>query len=719
MNRLIAFSLAALLLAGLCVPAMAAAESADERLARVTQAVKDTLGLDTEAYADFHGDVYEQELGTVWSLDWSGDDVSLSVQALEDGTVVSYRRSDGDDAELWLRGGSLPTLPRVDAAAAKTAAEAFLARVLDAKSESVKLDEPVSAGTLNSSVCRFSGVILINGLPSPLSYSIAVRGGDNAVTSFHRDALATSFLGSVPSATPAVTKDAAAATLKGTLRLELIYVSDEADGTKAVLRYVPKDYAERYVDAQTGALVSPADELFAGGGSSNDAAAPSFAEEKAMDRGLTQAERAGVEKLSGVLDSEALDRAVRAESAYKLDGFTLSSANYRLVKDGETETVLCALRYAKPEDEDGFSDNRSFTVDARTGAVQSLYSYGRWDKNVKSAVSAAEAQKTAEAFLARFTSHAGEFALYASSDDTANGAPSYGFTFARRVNGYFFPENVCTLQIDRVSGAVTGVGYAYDDDQSFDAAEGLVSETAALDAWMATYDVTLAYRAKEKALDKAVAAEAKLIDMGYTRFRTLLLTYALEREDYVSGIDAKTGKPVVSPRYDDTLSYNDVSGHWAAREIDALSRCGVGYAGESFRPDKALTQWELVALLASTQGMRFDPENASSDERNSAYAAAYRMGALDRGERDDGAAVKRGALVRCLLRAAGYGSVLRLEGVFTCSYADRAAIPASELGCAALAQGFGLVTNERYDANAGATRAVAAVMLVRLMERAG
>lgn len=718
MHRLVSFLLSAALLAALCVPAMGAAESADARLARVTQSVKDTLALDTEDYPEFRGDVYEQELGNIWNLNWSGNGSTLSVEALEDGTVVSYWRSDDADSSRWY-GNALPTLPKVDANAAKKAAEAFLARVLDSKTESVKLGEPARASQLNSAACRFYGTILLNGLPSPLSYSITVRGSDNVVTSFRRDALANSYLGSVPSATPAVSKADAAATLKGTLRLELVYVADENDETRAVLRYVPKAGGEQYVDAQTGKLVAPGDEIFFGG-----AEAPT-ANEAEMDTGLTEkralteAELAGVEKLEGVLASGELDKRVRGESAYKLDGYALASANYRLVKDGETETVLCTIRYSAPEDADGFTASRTFTVDARTGAVKSLYSGAPWNKDKKSAVSAADAQKAADAFLARYSAHAAEFALYDTSDNTADGAPFYSFTYARKANGYFFPENACTVQIDRMTGAVAGLNYTYDEKIVFDAAEGLISESAALDAWMATYEVALGYRSMPKALDKANALEAKLIGMGYTRFRTLLLTYALEREDSFSGVDAKTGKAVAAPSYDSEIAYGDVAGHWAQEPIDRLAACGVGYACETFRPDEKLTQWALVALLASTQGMRVDVENASKEERDSAYECVYRMGALTRAERSDDAAIDRGTLVKVLLSAAGYAPIAKLPGIFTCRFADRAAIPEGDLGYAALAQGFGLVTNERYDASSIATRAVAAVMLVRLMEREG
>ena len=716
MQRIIAFLLCALLLAGLYVPAMAAAESADERLARVTQAVKDTLALDTEAFDDFHGDVYEQELGTVWSLRWSGGGTSMNVEALEDGTVLSYWRSDSD-TEIYTNSGSLPALPRQDVPAAKRAAETFLARVLDPKTESVKLDEPASAGRLNSNACRFYGTILLNGLPSPLSYSIVVRGGDNVVTSFRRDALATSFLGNIPSAKPAVSLSAAAETLRGTLDLELIYVTSEDDESRAVLRYVPRYGETVVVDAQTGELVTPDGGLgiYAGGGT-NDAAAPEAAAEDSK-RGLTEAELAGVEKLEGVLDSAALDKAVRAESAYKLGGYTLASVNYRLVKDGETERVLCTLRYAAPEDDDGYARSRTFSADARTGKVESLYSSAPWNKDAKSAVSPSAAQSTAESFLKRFSAHADAFALYDTVDSTADGAPFYSFTFTRKVNGCFFPENSCTLQIDRMTGAVAGISYTYDEKIAFDGTGGIISADAALDAWMASYDVTLAYRSQPKELDPKVETEAKLIDMGYTRFRTLLLSYGLEREGWFPGVDAKTGKVVESKVYDTEIAYGDVAGHWAEKELTTLADCGVGYAGGSFGPDKALTQWELVALLASTQGLRLDPGAASADERDNAYETVYRMGALTRAERKDDHAMTRAELVKSLLDCAGYGAVAKLPGIFTCSYTDRASIPAAGLGYAALAQGFGLVTNERFDGSVGASRAMAAVMLYRLMQR--
>ena len=127
-------------------------------------------------------------------------------------------------------------------------------------------------------------------------------------------------------------------------------------------------------------------------------------------------------------------------------------------------------------------------------------------------------------------------------------------------------------------------------------------------------------------------------------------------------------------------------------------------------------QPQLQALLASLEGYRIAPENAEAWLVDAAYASAYRLGALQRGERDEVRAVTRGEVVQCLLNCAGYGPAARLQGIYTCTYSDAAAIPAKDLGYAAIAQALGMVGG-RYDGTRTATRGELAVMLCRLLER--
>ncbi len=111
-------------------------------------------------------------------------------------------------------------------------------------------------------------------------------------------------------------------------------------------------------------------------------------------------------------------------------------------------------------------------------------------------------------------------------------------------------------------------------------------------------------------------------------------------------------------------------------------------------------------------------DNRRRQQSDDLYSRAYSLGMLTRAERQDGHVMTRGETVRMLLQGAGFGPVARLQGIFTCAYADRDQIPAELLSWAALAQGLGMVSPEgSFAADRAATRAEAAVMLYNLMSR--
>ena len=725
MKKLLALLLSAALLCSAALPALAEAESADARLTQVTQRVKETLDLDTTAYTEFYGDHIEDALTPLWYLTWTGDIGSLSVEALEDGTITYYSLSEYREEPEPLTGGDLPAFPAVDNDAATAAARDFLDRVLTSSAETAEL-ELTRSPDLNGGDYRFSGDIFLNGLPSPLSFSLTVRAEDMTVIRFNRDVLANSCLGGVPSAVPAATQEEAAALLRDTLALRLEYVRSEKDSAHAVLRYVPEYGHDFYVDAATGELVDLTElesEMYknAAGAGADTAAEESAPSASPQEGGLTAAEQAGIQKLEGVLSQEALDAQLRTVEEYGLEDYTLVSASYTLWEgeDGEEDRVDCALRYSRSAEDGVWS--RTFTVDAKTGAVSSLYSYGPWDGERQPALTAEEAQAQAEAFLAAcYPDHAGRLELYEShADSVAEGYPFYSFTFARQENGCFFPDHSYRVGIDATDGSVSRLSFFYEEDVTFESTKGVIDAEAALDAWLATYDVTLCYLYVPESLTAGDPEEDKLLQLGFQSFYRLKLGYVLEREGSYLGIDAKTGEPV-ELQYEEAegLSYTDLEGHWAQAEVETLAQYGVGYDADAFGPGQALTQWDLVSLLYSLDYYAVDPGSQDQDLRDEVYSAAYRAGCLTKEERDDGALLTRAGVIRMLLDRAGYGQVAGLEGIFTCGYPDRADIPAEELGYAALAQGLGLLDpGSPYAGTRTATRAEAAVLLYRLMER--
>ena len=722
-KKLLSLTLALVMLCSLIVPA-AAAQSADERLASVTTQVKKTLGLKTDEYTEFYGDLVEDILAPSWYLEWNGEEGSLSISATEEGKILNYRRYQNNTVSN--SGTFAPSFPAGDQDSAKAAAQAFLNKVLT-RGESVTMEARVVR--LNTTTYRFGGEILLNGLPAGLSYSISVNCEDNTITSFSRDDINGRIMGGIPSSTARTTQQQARTALHGTLALRLEYVLPDNGSKQAVLRYLPEYGDEYYVDATTGKLVNltelakEVEETGMAGGATNDATKEESAAE-APEASLSKAEQQGADKLKGVLDRDALDAKTRAISALGLSSYTLSSVDYTVAREsnekGDTD-VTATLRYGRQVN--GTSWRRTVTLDAKTGKLMNVYSSARMpDEPVDRKVDTAAAKEAAIAFLnAQCGTQFGKCDLYDSINALDHDTRiSHSFTYAQKVNGYFFPGNMISVGVDTTDGSISSYSNSFDDAVTFDSAAGILTMDQAIDAWLDTYEVQLAYIRVPAAIDYSKPEYKALMDYGISYLYKLSLGYALNREDYLLGIDAKTGK-AVAPDWgttDEGLSYSDITGHWAQSKIEKLAQFGVGYTGDKFSPNAALTQIDLVALLASTEGYTYDA--SSEDSADNLYNYAYQLGILTKSERNDTAVLTRAATVKLILNAVGYGPVAQLQGIYRTKFVDDRSIPTDCYGYVALAQGLGMVSgnsSNRFLPYNNATRAQAAVMLYNLMDR--
>lgn len=727
-KRILSMLLAPMLLFSAAVPGMAA-EGGDsaERLAAVTGKVKDILGLDTGRYQDFSGRLTEGELAPVWRLSWSGEEGSLEVTATEAGKVISYYfYSDGEqEATRPL------SLPKLDPARARAAAAAFLGRVLDAE-ETVDLD---AAGEESNSLWQtryyFRGSVLLNGCPSPLRFSLSVRTSDYAVVQFWRDALETDYIGALPDANFRMSQSAAEPLLRDTLSLRLEYVLDEG-GKTAVLRYLPNGIDRFYVDDASGQLINLTrlyEELGEGGdysGSKGEAAeAPAAAADFDRNGGLTQAEQLGADKLKGALSKETLNQKARMIAQLGLDSYTLASVSYQEEEFVKGEPVIAArLSYARRAEEETF--RRIVTMNAKTGALIGVYSSRPWSREETGTIGEDAARKTAEAFLA---AQQGErFALcgdYAGDPayDRENGRyGTWSFRYARKENGYFFPEHQFAVEIDALDGCVSSYSQFWAEDVHFDSPEGLISGEQAVNAYFDTFQVVGGYTAVPQKLDLSDPEYAPLAKLGYRALNSLKLGWQLaEPEKAVEGIDAKSGQPILrTGGKSGPLQYSDLIGSPAKHAAETLAAYGIGYAGGVLRPQQKLTQLDLAVLLASTQGISLDPDNLAEGDADQVYRTAYSMGMLRREERNDGKLLSKIDVIKYLLDAGGYGPAARLQGIYRTDFSDESDIQEDLLGYAALAQALNVVRKDdagQMNPGQAATRADAVVMLFEFMSR--
>jgi len=720
LRKLAAALVTASLCQGLCIPALAAGD-ADARLAQVTQKVKSTLSV-PDSYTEFYGEPEENPLGTFWRLEWSREGVNLSVTATDEGKVLSLYTSDNTIANPSYIGGRKDLhFPSLNRSQAQEKAQVFLDRVLTA-GETAVFSEKSTSSSLSGSTCSFRGDILLNGLPSPLGFSLRVRLSDGEVTSFDREDVS-EYLGKLPAGTSSISQKDAAAKLKTVFDLRLEYVREDADSTKAVLRYLPEPRDDYYVDSATGELVNLTElrqKLSEGDrGGSSDMAAPEAAAGAAnmsADRNgaLTEAELKGVAHLEELLSREELDRSARSWTALGLDSFELSSVQFSV--DREDQAVTARLSYGKK-----LADRiarRYVSLDAKTGALLEVYGSRLYDSDAEPVIDKAAAQSRAEDFLKQlWPEQFAKTALYRSNDDTEEKVVQYSFCYAQKENGYFFPENAIYVQVDTQDGTILGVSRSFDDSITFDAPNGLISKPAALTAWARSYPMELSYIQVPVSLDLMGSEARPLIDAGYSYFNTLKPGYGLEQsEPGYTSVDAKTGRLVEQTRYDsDDITYEDLKGHQAEAAYTQLAEYRIGWLGGSARPDAKLTQKDLLFLLASANGRLFAP-----DEVDSLYQYAYREGLIAQGNRADDRQLSRLELVQMLLDSLGFAPAAKLTGIYRCDFADSESLPEGSLGYAALAQGLGIVSSgnsERFEPNRAVTRAEAVTMLWKYMSR--
>jgi len=738
--------------------AVAAESPVNQQLAQVTEIVKKKLNIGSE-YTDFSGTPSENGLFSYWSLNWSNEEKNLIVRADSSGKILSYNLNRSNMARG--KDEKLPSFPKIDRATAQQTAEKFVHNML-LPGESMVFNEN-NRSSLYSNSHGFMGTILLNGIHSPITFSVSVNSETNEVMSFGRtDGSESYYLGDIPSPTPVAKEVDAAKLLKDTLKLRLEYVdsskepksSNAASGDKpsenyAVLRYLPEQTDSYYVDAQTGKLVNLT-ELYHqleedGAYLYNEAAAADTAATSGSggsapkaEPSLSEAEQAGIAKLKGVLTKEQLDQKLRAIANLGLTDQSLTDFSYWVSdeKDQKTgraagqdasqeagpSTVYAELSYANKTDPK--KRRTYFRVNARTGEIQWMSSLGEYDKDRQAAISEGQAKQNAEKLLqSLWAKQAAELECYETNTDLPYG--TYQFQFARKVNGYFFPDHYFTIDVDVTDGAIRGIRWNFDDTFTFQKPENLLSAEAALDAWFASYKTTLGYQLIPTALNPSELNSAlpelqPLLERGMSYYNKLGLTYQLLCDTSYGSLDAVTGELFESYSYRHGIfTYSDIANAAAKKPIEALGQYGIGYSGGTFQPDKELTQLDCLQLLYMAQGYSYGDE-MDEETINQIYSEAYRQGLLTANQRDEDAVLTRGQTVKMLLDCVGYRTIAQLPNIFQCAFSDADAIPAEYSGYAALAQAMGIVPadgSQPFAATRNATRSDLAVMLYNYMSR--
>jgi len=725
-KKIITLVLSAALLATLAVPALAAdtgtGASVDTQLAQVTQIVKKTLGI-SDSYKGFTGNLTDNNNTGYWELNWTGESDSVSVRADKNGKVMSYDHSLNNDNTVYNNYYS-PAFPKVDQADALNAAKAFVKKVLGADETVTFNGNDSQCYTTNTVQYSFNGTVLLNGLKSPISFYVEVRMADMSIASYYRSDLNRQYA-SVPSAKPTVSTEKATELLTGTVKLQLEYIQSE-DGKSATLQYVPVYNGDYYVNAGTGELVN----LNVASDSIKRASATDLAMGETENAKLTEVEQTTVDSLKGVKSKTELDTTVRAVSELSIGSdYLLESSSYSMNKD--TGEVLCQLRYDKvitdtnviknrfPTDYSNMQSSGSVypihiykyvTVNAVTASIVSVQAYNSGSKETSN-LSTAQLKSNAEMFLKKFFN--AKYSLTAYNENLSN-ADSGNFEYSQTVNGAFFPTNSISITMSAYDGSVSNLYMNWTDNVKFESTDGIVSATNAKLVYLGCYKTVLQYVYLTTDQSGLLPVTSNKILPNSENY-TLVLAYKSDSDSSVSGINAKTGKPIIDTNNQASVSltYNDIDGCYGKAQIGRLAKYDIGFTGGSFKPTIQLTQRDALILLLSAVGYT----TATDDEL---YNDAYQNNLLTKSEKNADKILTRAEFVKMLVGATEYGAAGELKGVFYTGFSDDSSISGKYYGYVAIAKSLGIAhgdENNGFNPNGTVSRQDAAIMLYNFMSR--
>ncbi len=435
MKRIMAWIVAMALLLGMAPGALGASEEWNQQAQQVTGKVKALLGIGDE-YTGFHSEYQTDEGVPLWVLNWSLDELRLTVEATSQGQVMEYRLDDGDYSSQ--EPGFAPSVPKVSDAQALKLAQAFIDKLL-LEGESVKLDaSQISRG---GDEIWFYFDIALHGLPSPLSGRITLDGEDGTVISYRRTN-PEHYRGGVDSPKPSVTLEQGRGALQGTQKLQLEYTRQMENGTEsqqAHLRYVPVSGDNYVVDAFTGKAVNLSQlwqEYYEESGDQESGGSKS-----AADGGLSEVELEGLGKLDQVLEEKELDSLLRQMPQLALQDFQLAESAYYYNKEDDRYTA--SLSYTRQKGK--MREYKKATVNASDGQLIRFFAFGDEERE---ALEGEAAMAKGRAFLETY------FPQQFSQVGTYEGSSlqGEGVVLVRQANGVPFPENYYRMSFDKQTG---------------------------------------------------------------------------------------------------------------------------------------------------------------------------------------------------------------------------------------------------------------------------
>jgi hypothetical protein len=512
----------------------------------------------------------------------------------------------------------------------------------------------------------------------------------------------------VPSATAEITKEEASKLIKKNMKMKLVYRSNyytiyDTTGNpqkKAFLVYEPtQSYIS--IDAKTGKVYLTKAE-WVNTRTEYEKAKDEAAAESSTASGntaLTEEELEKVKELKNIISKEKAIKIITGNSSLYLDE-NLTSYSTTLNKMDQSNgksSYVWNISLSDPREIDYEKENSYYrgyayaTVDAVSGKILSYYASvknyydeinKKW-KTVKVPYDQKEAKVVLEKFLKkqandRFTNSVlvetnDDYVVYYKKDKPVYGG--YHYQYNRVHQSIEYPYNNIYGSVDGVTGKIYSFGSSWDEEIEFESPKGAMTADQAMDAYLGKDGYSLKYEINQ--ITKYDDSK-KTKDLFDTKDQTSV-EYEV-RLVYQPGINPSYISPFTGEQlnysgevYQETKPYHyqDLKDEVTYRNILLLSDMNIGFEGENFLPNQAITVGEISELLDKIGNVYYYAEKKTTEK--------------------DNRLITREEIAQTFIEKLGLTKVAKISGIYKTGFSDESSIDEKYLGAVALAKGYGLM----------------------------
>ncbi|MCQ1530817.1 YcdB/YcdC domain-containing protein [Lutispora saccharofermentans] len=687
MKKILSLVLALTLLFTNMLPVLAETSQSQTKISleKAIEIAKNSFNINTED-CDFNQSYYENIEGTKqWQFNWNSrknsHGISINVDA-ETGDVLYMSQ--------WKNESSNPSkLAKYKKEEALKIAEELLKKLQPEKYKEMDLVDDSYSGSryiYDVNAYNFYFIRKVNDLDfqgNGVNVSIDKNTLEinNYNFTWNKEAL--------PDVSKAISIEKARKNFNEKVGIELAYLIKYDQKTKknnAKLVYTFKN-GNRPIDALTGEVINYGyyNPLYDMGASDN----AMMAKEAAV---LTPEEIKEVENTKKFITREqALEIAkkyVKVEDKYKLEAASLYT-DY----NGTNASWSFSWNYNNPEKNE--YAYISISVDAVTKEVRSISKYDSTtdnaSKNGNPEYDMEKSKKAAEKFLSMIAPE--KFAQTEYRPDIFQNSNvekpvSYSFNFVRKVNGISCPGNNLNVTVNAYTGEITNF-YSNWMDLEFPKADDLLSIDAAYEALYNNVEFKLKY----------------IIHYDYTLKypdnRVIKLVYAFD--DFSGMLDPKTGALLnyngEAIKDKQELTFTDIKGHWAEKDILALLEANIIEAdNKEFTPDERIKQKDFIKILINSLQPYYQVISYASDSSAEDYDEYYKQAIakkiITEKEKNLDAEVSRIEAAKMIVNAMNLGYLAKKSDIFDLNYKDKDKISQDNKGFAAIVSGLNIMSGK-------------------------